>query len=63
MWHVPQHELIACAAILLAAVILGFAPPYVRRAFFIIVFATGLLAWVANVADGFAGVAVFRLFG
>jgi uncharacterized membrane protein len=63
MWDVHQHELIACAAILLAGTILGLAPGYVRKAFVILVFATGLLSWVSSLAEAFAAAAVVSLFG
>jgi hypothetical protein len=63
MWDVHQNELIACAAILLAGTILGLAPGYLRKAFFILVFGAGLMAWVANIAEAFAAAAVVSLFG
>lgn len=62
MWG-SHNEIIACVALLLAATILRLSPSYVRLAFFIIVFGTGLLAAVASISSSIAGVAVERLFG
>jgi hypothetical protein len=63
MWDGPQHELIACAATLLAGTLLGMAPSYWRKAFFVLMFGTGLMAWIASIADAFGGAAVISLFG
>ena len=62
MWG-SHNQIIACAAMLLAATILRLSPSYVRKAFFVLVFATGLLAAVASIADTAASAAVLSLFG
>jgi hypothetical protein len=54
-----QSQLIACAAILLAAVIFRRLSTGVKLALFIGVFGTGILAAVA----GFANSAMARIFG
>ncbi|HZK90683.1 MAG TPA: hypothetical protein VFC56_11095 [Stellaceae bacterium] len=58
-----HNQIIACAAILLAATILRLSPSYLRKAFFVLMFGTGLLAAVASIADTFANAAVASLFG
>jgi hypothetical protein len=57
------QQLIACAAILLAVILFQLLPSYVRKAFFIVMFGTGMLAAVAGIADSAANAAVLALFG
>ena len=63
MWYAHQSEVIACIAILIAATILRLSPSYVRKAFFVVVFGTGLLAAVASLSDNVASIVVASLFG
>ena len=63
MWHSHQNEVIACIAMLIAATILRLSPSYVRKAFFIVMLGTGLLAAVASWSDSAAGIVVASLFG
>jgi hypothetical protein len=63
MWYIHQNEVIACVAMLIAATILRLSPSYVRKAFFIVMFGTGVLAAVASFADTAAAAAVESLFG
>jgi hypothetical protein len=63
MWYAHQSQVIACAAMLIAAAILHLSPSFVRKAFFIVMFGTGMLAAVASLADSAASAAVAALFG
>ena len=54
MAEIYTNPVIACASILLAAVILGLAPGW-RRSFFAVVFGSGALATVAGVIAAIAG--------
>lgn len=58
-----SNQLVACSALLLAAVILRLSPSWVRRAFFIVVFGCGLLAVAGGFATSMADAAVSALFG
>jgi hypothetical protein len=58
-----NDQIIGCAALLLAAAILRLSPSWVRRAFFIIVFGSGLLAATGGYATSLADAAVGALFG
>ncbi|MBV8777537.1 MAG: hypothetical protein JO032_01230 [Alphaproteobacteria bacterium] len=57
------NQILACAAILIAGLVLRLSPSYVRAAFFIVIFGTGLLAAMATLADSAASAAVMSLFG
>jgi hypothetical protein len=57
------QQLLACAAILLAVVLFQLLPSSVRKAFFIVMFSTGMLAAAAGIATSAADAAVLSLFG
>lgn len=57
------HEIVACASILIAATILNRLPTDIRRALFVVLFGTGMLAAVASMANAVGNEAVSRLFG
>lgn len=61
-WYYTD-QIITCAAILLAVVLIRLLPSYARKALFIVMFGTGVLAFVAGFADTFANAAVSSLFG
>jgi hypothetical protein len=63
MASMSTNEMIGCAAMLLAAVVLHLAPRWFRQAFFVIVFGSGLLAAAAGFGGSMADAAVARLFG
>jgi hypothetical protein len=56
-------QMIACAAILIAAIILNCLPRDVRRALFVVIVGAGALAAIAGFANVAAAEAVSRLFG
>jgi uncharacterized membrane protein len=58
-----SHEIIACAAILIAALVMNYLPREVRRALFVLVFGTGALAAVAGIANAAGIETVAHLFG
>jgi hypothetical protein len=56
-------QMISCAAILIAAIILNCLPREIRRALFVVLFGVGALSAIASFADIAAVEAVTRLFG
>jgi hypothetical protein len=56
-------QIISCAAILIAAIILNCLSREIRRVLFVLVFGAGALSAIASFADGVANEAVSRLFG
>jgi hypothetical protein len=59
----PPEQIISCAALLLAAILIRLLPSFVRRALFIVMFATGVMAFIVGAASDFGNAAVVRLFG
>jgi len=59
----PAEQIIASAALLLALILIQALPSFMRKALFVLIFTTGLLAFVAGYANDFGNAAVARLFG
>ena len=57
-----NEQIIGCAALLLATVILRFSSTWFRCAFFIVVFGCGVLAVASDLATSLGDAAVERLF-
>jgi hypothetical protein len=63
MQWVYSEQIIACAALLLAAILIQALPSFMRKTLFVVLFGTGVLAFVAGIATDFGTDAVTLLFG